>query len=141
MADIEEITICDKGPLREVIVQDRVRIRLKRHYGTGAIATYPTDEALRFYGQDSPKGQLVLFDDLPEMMHLVFGYIWDRDLGEMDAATVSYPVSTDRPLWIREIGTTSSARVIRPARPLAPKPTIRIPEDGAHTDIGTERQG
>ena len=126
--DLEEVSIYESGPLRELIVGDSVRIRVKRHYGTGAIASYPTTEALRFYGQHHPTGQLVLFDDLPEMINLVFGYVWQRDIGEMGAATVSYPLSRDDTLWVREIKPDTPSGVIVPSRPEAPVPTVRPPK-------------
>ena len=123
--DLEEVTIYENGPTREMVVHDRVRIRVKRHHGTGAVASYPTIEALRFYGQHRPTGQFVLFDDLPEVINLVFGYIWHRDVGDIGAATVFYPVSRSIPLWLREITPDTPSVVIVPSRPDAPVPTVR----------------
>ncbi|MDE0601375.1 MAG: hypothetical protein OXI56_06220 [bacterium] len=123
--DLEEVSIYEKGPIRELVVHDRFRIRVKRHHGTGAVASYPTTEALRFYGQHPPAGQFVLFDDLPETVNLVFGYIWHRDIGEIGAATVSYPTSRSKPLWLREITPDTPSGVIVPSRPDAPVPTVR----------------
>lgn len=97
----------------------------KRHHGAGAVASYPTVEALRFYGQHPPTGQLVLFDDLPEVINLVFGYTWHRDVGEIGAATVSYPVSRSLPLWLREITPDTPTGIVVPSRPDAPIPTVR----------------
>ena len=133
--DMDEVTVFESGPLRELIVHDRFRIRVKRHHGTGAIASYPTDQALRFYGQHPPPGQFVLFDDLPEMTNLVFGYIWHPELGEMGAATVSYPTSRSDTLWIREIRPQAPSGVIVPSRPDAPAPTVRPME----TNVDTRR--
>ena len=82
-------------------------------------------KALRFYQQHPPTGQLVLFDDLPEVINLVFCYTWHRDVGEIGAATVSYPVSRSLPLWLREITPDASSGVIFPSRPDAPLPTVR----------------
>ena len=123
--DLEEVSIYENGPRREMVVHDRVRIRVKRHHGTGAIASYPTNEALRFYGQHRPTGQFVLFDDPPEVINLVFGYIWHWDVGEIGAATVSYPVSRSNPLWLREITPDTPSGVILLSRPDAPVPTVR----------------
>ena len=123
--DLEEVSIYEKGPTREMVVHDRVRIRVKRHHGTGAVARYPTNEALRFYGQHRPTGQFVLFDDLPEEVNLVFGYIWHRDVGEIGAATVFYPLSRSIHLWLREIAPDTPSGVIVPSRSDAPVPTVR----------------
>ena len=123
--DLGEVSIYEKGPTRELVVHDRVRVRVKRHHGSGAVASYPTTEALRFYGQHHPTGQFVLFDDLPEMINLVFGYIWHRDIGEIGAATVSYPKSRSNLLWIREITPGTPTGVIVPSQPDAPVPTVR----------------
>ena len=123
--DLEEVSIYEKGPTREMVVHDRVRIRVKRHHGTGAVASYPTNEALRFYGQHRPTGQFVLFDDLPEEVNLVFGYIWHRDVGEIGAATVFCPVSRSKPLWLREIAPDTPSNVIVPSRSDAPVPTVQ----------------
>ena len=123
--DLEEVSIYERGPTREMVVRGRVRIRVKRHHGAGAVASYPTFEALRFYGQHPPTGQLVLFDDLPEVINLVFGYTWHRDVGEIGAATVSYPVSRSLPLWLREITPDTPTGIVVPSRPDAPVPTVR----------------
>ncbi len=133
--DLEEVTLYESGPSRELIVHDRFRIRVKRHHGSGAIASYPTIEALRFYGQHHPTGQFVLFDDLPEMTNLVFGYIWNPELGEIGAATVSHPTSRNDALWIREIRPEAPSDVIVPSRPDAPLPTVRPLE----TNVDTRR--
>ena len=133
--DLGEVTVYESGPLRELIVHDRFRIRVKRHHGSGAIASYPTVEALRFYGQHRPTGQFVLFDDLPEMTNLVFGYIWNAELGEIGAATVSYPTNRNDSLWIREIRPEAPSGVIVPSRPDAPVPTVRPLE----TNVDTRR--
>ena len=136
---MEELLIHDKGPLRELIVNNQVRVRLKRHHGSGAIATYPTEEALRFYSQHPSKGQLVLFDNFPEMTNLVFGYIWDRELGEIGAATVSYPISRERSLWVREIGPPPPSHVITPSQPDAPTPIFELQTERLKTRRDLER--
>lgn len=122
--DLEEVSIYEIGPTREMVVRGRVRIRVKRHHGEGAVASYPTIEALRFYRQHPPTRQLVLFEDLPEVVNLVFGYTWHRDVGEIGAATVSYPVSRSLPLWLREITPDTPSGIIAPSRPDAPVPTV-----------------
>lgn len=131
--DLEEVSIWEKGPTREMVMHNRVRIRVKRHHGTGAVASYPTTEALRFYRQDPLAGQYVLFDDLPEMINLVFGYTWHRDIGEIGAATVSYPKSRSKPLWLREIIRDIPSGVVVPSRPEAPVPTVRPLEPDIET--------
>ena len=131
--EMAEAVITEQGPRREMMVRNQIRIRLKRHHGTGAIATYPTDEARRFYRQDEQLGseQFVLFDDFPNPTSLVFGYVWDRELEEIGAATVSYPISRSKSRWVHKIGSATPPALPISPRPEAPKPTLR-PVDSKH---------
>ena len=88
----------EAGPLRELVIGDQIRVRLKRQSATGSVATSQTSLALGFYQQKS--GQLSL---LPPVINLVFGYSWDSAKFEIGSATVSCPRSIKKSLWVHEI--------------------------------------
>ena len=90
----------EAGPLRELVIGDQIRVRVKRQSATGSVATSQTSLALDFY-QQQPE-QLSLFDVRPEIK-LVFGYLWDSAKREIGSATVSYPLSSKKSLWVHEI--------------------------------------
>ena len=96
---MDGVTAVESGPLRELVIGDRIRIRVKRQSATGSVATYQTQLALAFYQQPE---QLSLFEVPPEIK-LVFGYIWDSENREIGSATVSYPLGIRRSLWVYEI--------------------------------------
>lgn len=88
----------EAGPLRELVIGDQIRVRVKRQSATGSVATSQTSLALGFY-QQQPE-QLSL---LPPEIKLVFGYSWDSAKFEIGSATVSCPRSIKKSLWVHEI--------------------------------------
>lgn len=116
---LEEVDFVEAGPTREIIVQDHIRIRVKRLTPSGAVATYPTETALSFYEQCGE--QLVLFG--PSEVKLVFGYFWDPHLQEVGAAAVARPVSTNKALWVHAIPESGGGAVL-PGRRTPPLPGI-----------------
>lgn len=88
----------EAGPLRELVIGDQIRVRVKRQSATGSVAASQTSLALDFYQQKS--GQLSL---LPPEINLVFGYSWDYAKCEIGSVTVSYPLSSKKSLWVHEI--------------------------------------
>lgn len=115
------------GPLREFVIEGRIRIRVKRQSVTGAVATYPTQMALDFYTQPE---QLPLFE-MPPAIKLVFGYIWNSSEREIGPAVVAYPISARKSLWVCEIPEPPS-RMGLPGRqeppPLGVPPINEAPE-------------
>ena len=99
----------EAGPLRELVIGDQIRVRVKRQSATGSVATSQTSLALDFY-QQQPE-QLSLFDIRPEIK-LVFGYLWDSAKREIGSATVSYPLSSKKSLWVYEIPESDTHRGI-----------------------------
>lgn len=120
---LEEATFVEAGPTREIIVQDHIRIRVKRLTPSGAIATYPTETALSFYEQCGE--QLALFG--PAEVKLVFGYFWDSHLQEVGAAVVARPISTKNALWVHAIPESGGGAVF-PGRRTPPLPGILAAE-------------
>ncbi len=119
--DMDEVVAIEDGSLREVLIRDVVRVRIKKHTGRGAVSTYPTALALQFYAQER---QPHLPLEGIEQANLVFGYVWDPILGEVGEATVSYPLSARKSLWIRELPEEPPFGLVVPSRPRAPSPII-----------------
>lgn len=98
-----KIVESESGPLRELVIGDQIRIRVKRQSSTGSVATSGTQLALDFYQQ--PERSLF---EVPPEIKLVFGYIWDSENREIGSATVSYPLGIKKSLWVYEIPTPVS---------------------------------
>ena len=123
---IEDAVIVEKGATREVTVNGKFRIRLKRHSESGRVSTYPTQAALEFMEQ--PAEQLTL--DGLEMMHLIVGYRWESDTHEIGPAVLSLRDGLDNPLWEVELSepTTDTTVVDRVAPAVEPGlPRIQLP--------------
>lgn len=118
-----------RGPVREVIVHDRYRIRLKRHRLPATVATYPTQGALNFMEQ--PNGQLVL--EGMEHIRLILGYLWDNDSDEVGAAVLSMRDGIDNVLWVHELDDTPDSAVALPRR-TQPAPAVVRSRLGAMTE-------
>ena len=109
---VDDAVCYEKGPFREVIVQDRYRIRLKRHRPPAAVATYPTQGAMDFMEQ--PDGQRVL--EGMEQLRLILGYVWDEDSGEMGPAVLSMRHGLKNVLWVHELSSTERSATRLPGR-------------------------
>ena len=109
---VDDVLCYEKGPFREVIVQDRCRIRLKRHRPPAAVATYPTQGAMDFMEQ--PDGQRVL--EGMEQLRLILGYVWDEDSGEMGPAVLSMRHGIKNVLWVHELSSTERSATSLPGR-------------------------
>ena len=93
------VVLHEGGPTREVIVNSRFRLRLKRHHMDGAVSSYPTQTALEFF--DEPVVQFTL-DGLGEV-RLVAGYEWDKDLRRIGRAVLSLREGKDNVIWLEEL--------------------------------------
>ena len=109
---VDDAVCYEKGPFREVIVQDRYRIRLKRHRPPAAVTTYPTQGAMDFMEQ--PDGQRVL--EGMEQLRLILGYLWDEDSGEMGPAVLSMRHGIKNVLWVHELSSTEGSATSLPGR-------------------------
>lgn len=121
LGDLDHAVIRELGPVREIIVHDRIRMRVKRHDLNGAIATFPTQTALSFYEQP---GQFVIFDGLPEV-YLAVGYVWERESREVGAPVVSLRDGVENLLWMYELPEPPIERLSGiPPVSGAPAPTV-----------------
>ena len=116
---VDDAVCYEKGPFREVIVQSRYRIRLKRHRPPAAVATYPTQGAMDFMEQ--PDGQRVL--EGTEQLRLILGYVWDEDSGEMGPAVLSMRHGIKSVLWVHELSSTEGSATPLPGRE-GPTPSV-----------------
>jgi hypothetical protein len=130
---VANVDIIDQEPRREITLGYTYRMRLKRHHEDGHVRSYPTQAALEFFAQP---GQGVL-DGLEEV-HLMAGYVWNRELREMqepvfslrDGARVIWEVRLDEP-------SAGEAGTPMPALPEPPTPRVDGPSrDVEQTDDG-----
>ncbi len=120
------VAVREQGSTRELLIRDRIRIRVKRHDMNGAISTYPTQTALSFYEQS---GQLVVFDGLPEV-YLAAGYVWERESREIGSPVVSLRDGVDNLVWMHELPEPPVESVVSmPPASDAPAPTVVAREE------------
>ena len=115
---VDDAVCYERGPVREVIVKNLYRIRLKRHGPSADVATYPTQGALDFMEQ--PSGQLVL--EGMEQLRLICGYVWDDFSGEIGPAVLSMRDGLKNVLWVEEL-VEAAAGIALPSR-LEPEPSV-----------------
>lgn len=116
---IDDVVCYEKGPFREIIVEDRYRIRLKRHRPLASVAAYPTQGAIDFMEQ--PNGQRVL--EGMEQLRLIFGYVWDEDSDEMGPAVLSMRHGVRNVLWLHELPSAGAGAAPLPTR-AGPAPSV-----------------
>jgi len=122
---VSDVTVIDKEPHREIWVGYSYRLRIKRHHDDGHVSTYRTSEALDFLTQVPVQPE---FDGLEEM-HLIAGYIWDKETRQIGPAVVSLR-DGDNVLWIQELveipdeGTGTGTVSITPQTPTPSGPQI-----------------
>jgi len=133
---IDDAVCYEKGPVREIIVRDRYRMRLKRHRPPAAVATYPTQGALGFMEQ--PDGQLVLAG--MEQLRLICGYVWDEDSGEMGPAVLSMRHGIENVLWVHEMSSTERSAAPLPGREGPTPAVVRSRLDGMVAEARRRRQ-
>ena len=127
LQDLDNVVIVDKGPLREIVVDDTYRIRVKRHDQRGRIRTYPTQTALEFLSQP----QLVL-DGLAQI-HLMAGYQWDSTTHEIGPAVLSLRDGLDNVLWLIElpepVDGASVESITGPRVPESPRIELQVDDE------------
>ena len=109
---VDDVVCYEKGAFREIIVEDRYRVRVKRHRPPAAVATYPTQGAIDFMEQ--PDGQRVL--EGMERLRLIFGYVWDRDSDEMGPAMLSMRHGIKNVPWAHELSSKRTSATPLPSR-------------------------
>ena len=95
----DRVRLLDSGPTREIFVDDRYRVRVKRHSRTGAVASYPTRAAVEFMEQP----QLFTSDGYTEN-HLIVGYEWDEKRFEIGRTVLSMRDGIDNVVWLVALG-------------------------------------
>ncbi len=116
---VDGVVLYEKGVVREIIVNDRYRLRVKRHRAPAAVSTYPTQGAMDFMEQ--PDGQFVLAG--MEQLRLIVGYEWDADRGEMGPAVLSMRHGIENVLWVHEL---TSAHLSAPQLPRRVAPAAAV---------------
>jgi hypothetical protein len=123
---IDEVSIVDREPTREMYVGTRYRVRVKRHHTDGLVNTYPTQTALDFLGQ----GGTLPIPTLEEI-NLIAGYEWDREERAMGVPRLSLRTSRTNIIWsvaLPEVGQQGDGgTVVRPIVPGPAGPVIGLP--------------
>jgi len=99
LQEVDDVVFHTKGSIREIIINDRFRLRLKRHRKPASVATYPTQGALDFMNQ--PLVDEILAD--MEQVHLIAGYIWDDDARVIGFPILSMRDGLENVLWVHEL--------------------------------------
>lgn len=134
LESVDGVVCYEKGALREVIVEDRYRLRVKRHRVQATVATYPTQGAMDFMEQ--PDGQRVL--DGLEQSRLIVGYQWDADSEEMGPAVLSMRHGVKNVLWVHELpgaqmSTPQLPRRVRPDAALVRSRLAGMDDEAPHS--------
>lgn len=91
--ELRRVSVIDNDPTREVYVGTKYKIRIKRHSEKDQISNAATKSTQQFWSQ----GTLAL--DGMEEIRLALGYVWDRDLREINEPVLSCRITVDEPLW------------------------------------------
>jgi hypothetical protein len=123
---IEEVSIVDKEPTREMFVGTTYRMRVKRHHIDGQVNSYPTPTALDFFGQ----GGTLPIPTLEEV-NLIAGYEWDREERAMGVPMLSLRNGQTNIIWSVELPEVDeqgeAGIVVRPIVPGPTGPTVGLP--------------
>lgn len=126
MIVIDGVFVYERSGTRELIVDDRYRIRVKRHRAGAAVSTYPTQTALDFMEQ--PDGQRVLQG--LEQIRLIFGYEWNHESNDIGAAVLSLRDGHRNVLWVEELHDAPGPELGLPAREAPDRPDLQLPQTG-----------
>lgn len=124
---MDRVTLVEKGPTCEAIVNVKYRFRFKRHHEDGSVQAYPTSSALQFFDQDEQQLVLEGFEEV----HLIAGYYWLDESHDVGAAVMSMRDGKDNIVWIIELPEEPAigAQVdpIHPAEDGPTAPVITLP--------------
>lgn len=135
---LNDITIIDREPRREVFVGVTYRVRVKRHHTDGQVSSYPTEAALDFFGQG---GRLPI--PTMEEINLIAGYEWDREARAMGAPLLSLRNGRSNVLWmveLPEVGEQGGGTVVRPTVPGPSDPTVDLPGIDVRRDGSKDKE-
>lgn len=91
--ELGDVSVIDNDPTRELYVGTKYKIRIKRHSEKDKISNAATASTQHFWSQ----GTLAL--DGMEEIRLALGYVWDREIREINDPVLSFRVAVDEPLW------------------------------------------
>lgn len=129
---LDEVSVVDQEPSREIFVGTMYRLRVKRHHLDGSVSNYPTSTALDFFGQ----GGTMPIPGLEEIS-LIAGYEWDREARAIGVPLLSLRNGQSNILWsveLPEIGEQGGGQVIRPIVPGPSGPRVELPGVGLRRD-------
>ena len=124
--DTVTVQFVEHGPIREILVDDAYRLRIKRHDAHGRVASYPTATANAFFEQLSLELRL----DGETEVRLIAGYLWVPETREIGPAVLSYRDGVDNLVWMVELPEPSHGAAALPiAGPtVPPQPQIALPD-------------
>jgi len=137
---VSDMTVFEKGPLRELIVGLNHRFRFKRHDDAGSVASFPTAGFLEFATQ--PSAQLPGLEET----RLIAGYDWNKDSRDMGAAVMSLRDGKDNVIWkepLPDVGGqageegTGPVPVLSPTRSGPSAPTVAVSKEVGQKARGT----
>jgi len=96
------VTVIDLEPERSVAIGSRYHVRFKRHRTGGAISTFPTDSAVRFWSNRAEPVSPEM-----EVWSLALGYLWDDDC--IKYPLISLRESMDKIVWVRPLQIATDA--------------------------------
>lgn len=133
---IDDVSVVDQEPTRELYVGITYRLRVKRHHIDGQVNTYPTQSALDFLGQ----GGTMPIPTMEEV-NLIAGYEWDREERAMGAPLLSLRNGQSNIVWVIELpevgeqggdgGAVVRPIVPDPTGPIVDLPGIEVRRDGS----------
>jgi hypothetical protein len=122
LGGLSEVRLVDQEPTREIFVDERYRLRAKRHGEDGKVSTYPTQTAIEFLVQGFHQDVL---DGLDEELNLIVGYVWDAEMREMGRPVLSLRngIGIEWMHDLPESGTGYPAAPVEPVTPPRPGPS------------------
>lgn len=115
-ARVQDTSIVDREPTRDIFVGHTFRFRLKKHTANDLVSSYPTEAFLAFTLQDPPQ--------LIQEVRLIGGYRWDPDTRDIGTAVVSARDGKDNVLWVIELAETAEEDGVAHFQPRVPDGTL-----------------
>jgi len=139
---ISDMSVVEKGPLREVLIGVNYRFRVKRHDEEGNIASYETPSFLDFVLQEPSEAKLPGLEET----RLVAGYEWNKELRDIGAAVISLRDGKENVIWKEQLPepadeSTGLGHVVTPEQAGPTAPIIDLPREiGEATEERPEDQ-
>lgn len=124
------VVMVDNGPRREIFINSRYQLRIKRHHAGDRISNYPTQGALNFWEQD---GGQPPFDGM-ELIKLGIGYRWNQELRQIEMPILSFRDGKENVIWAVEIEEPAEGATTVDRNPVPGPDTPIIGIDGLGDD-------